>query len=552
MSLRQAAANMIKQRFRLASQTFSSTCGGAATAIPLASRAKFDHGSKDCSWRMNYSHRDPRLWLFVTGNAAIFLGIHSNTVLAKDESVDPDNGTEGAEAVGLRKIEDGSVISNIHTSKWRIFTDKGRDFFLQGKLEEAEKLFLSALQEAKEGFGEREPHVASACNNLAELYRVNKAYNKAEPLYLEAISILEESFGPEDIRVGVAFHNLGQFYIAQRKLEEARTCYERALKIKGRVLGLNHSDYADTMYHLGTVLHLQGKEKDSEALIQDSIRILEDGGLGESMVCVKRMRSLAQMYTKSNRFAEAENVQRKILHIMELTKGWNSMETVITAEGLALILQSAGSLKDAEELLERCLDARKTLLPEDHIQIGANMLHIARVAMINSNQLKKMDTSKAIAELDKARDNLNESIRIARCSLDKSIKKNRKTKSDIGRSCRVPLVIMLQAFDALSLVAIAKQELQESKQDECSPNIEAEDALFRCISAYKEFVTEKSIAELPEVKAEYLKCLKHLISLNGGSSTQTSQQSTRVNLQDLGDEIKRLELELSLSRKRKI
>ncbi|KAM1061149.1 hypothetical protein FF1_025676 [Malus domestica] len=525
MSLRQAAANMIKRRFRLASQTFSSTCGGVVTVIPLASRAKFDHGSKDCSWRMNYSHRDPRLWVFVSGNAAIFLAIHSNTVLAKDESVDPDNGTEGAEVVGLRKIEDGS-----------------------GKLEEAEKLFLSALQEAKEGFGEREPHVASACNNLAELYRVNKAYNKAEPLYLEAISILEESFGPEDIRVGVAFHNLGQFYIAQRKLEEARTCYE----IKGRVLGLNHSDYADTMYHLGTVLHLQGKEKDSEALIQDSIRILEDGGLGESMVCVKRMRSLAQIYTKSNRFAEAENVQRKILHIMELTKGWNSMETVVTAEGLALILQSAGSLKDAEELLERCLDARTTLLPEDHIQIGANMLHIARVAMLNSNQLKKMDTSKAISELDKARDNLNESIRIARCSLDKSIKKNRKIQSDIGRSCRVPLVIMLQAFDALSLVAIAKQELQESKQDECSPNIEAEDALFRCISAYKEFVTEKSVAEFPEVKAEYLKCLKHLISLNSGTSTQRSQQSTRVNLQDLRDEIKHLELELSPSRKRKI
>lgn len=34
-------------------------------------------------------------------------------------------------------------------------------------------------------------------------------------------------------------------------------------------------------------------------------------------------------------------------------QGWNSMETVITAEGLALILQSAGNLKDAEELLER-------------------------------------------------------------------------------------------------------------------------------------------------------------------------------------------------------
>lgn len=31
---------------------------------------------------------------------------------------------------------------------------------------EAEKLFSSALTEAKKGFGERDPHVASACNNL--------------------------------------------------------------------------------------------------------------------------------------------------------------------------------------------------------------------------------------------------------------------------------------------------------------------------------------------------------------------------------------------------
>ncbi|XP_021830932.1 kinesin light chain 3 isoform X1 [Prunus avium] len=560
MFLRQAAANLIKRRFRLPSRTVSSTSG--TTTIPLSSRTKFSyqyHGPKDFSWRMNYSHRDPRVWLFLSGNAAIIFAIHSNTVLAKDVSIESsaENDTEGAEAMGLRKIEDGSVISNIHTSKWRVFTDKGRDLFLQGKLEEAEKLFLLALQEAKEGFGERDPHVASACNNLAELYRVNKAYNKAEPLYLDAISILEESFGPEDIRVGSAFHNLGQFYIVQRKLEEARVCYERALKIKARVLGLNHTDYADTMYHLGMVLHLQGKGKDSEALIQDSIRILEDGGQGESIMCVKRMRYLAQIYMKSNRLEEAEKVQRKILHIMELTKGWNSLDTVITAEGLALILQSSGSLKEAEELLERCLDARKTLLPEDHIQIGANMLHIARVAMLNSNQLKKVDTSKAICELEKARDILNESIRIAQSSLDKSMRQNRKIHSygasgDIGKNFRVALVILLQAFDALGLLAITKQELEESKQDECLPNSEAENALLRCISTYKEFVTEMSIAEFPEVKAEYLKCLKHLLSLNGKSTTQTSQQSTRVNLQDLRDEIKRLELQLSPSRNRKI
>ncbi|XP_056173061.1 uncharacterized protein LOC130139651 isoform X2 [Syzygium oleosum] len=105
----------------------------------------------------------------------------------------------------------------------------------------------------------------------AELYEVMKAFDKAEPLYLEAVNILEESFGPQDIRVGVAFHNFGPFYLAQRKLEEAQIHYE----IRGRVLGYGHPDYADTMYHLGMVLHLQGKQKESEVLIFDSIRILE-------------------------------------------------------------------------------------------------------------------------------------------------------------------------------------------------------------------------------------------------------------------------------------
>ncbi|GKC78708.1 kinesin light chain 3-like protein, partial [Tanacetum coccineum] len=224
-----------------------------------------------------------------TGNsllpaAASFIGLLSlpvAVVLADDEEQ------------GLTKIEDGSVVSNIHTSKWRVFTDNARDLFFQGKLDDAERLFVGALQQAKQGFGQRDPHVASACNNLAELYRVKKAFDKAEPLYLEAISILEESYGHEDIRkpaigigdhpddlhrrlalrlqfcaaadsniirqqvktslvlVGAALHNLGQFYLVEKKLDAAYACYERALKIKRRMLGENHADYAETMYHLG-------------------------------------------------------------------------------------------------------------------------------------------------------------------------------------------------------------------------------------------------------------------------------------------------------------
>ncbi|KAF5747478.1 RNA polymerase-associated protein CTR9 [Tripterygium wilfordii] len=551
MVLRQATFQFLR-RIRPSSSYTSRQITGNALPNSLSNKLKFscklDRGSntrrKNC-W-------NPSLWIVLAGQAATIIGVNANFAIAEDASIESgsENHSEGANS-GLRKIEDGSIISNSHTSKWRIFTDNGREFFLQGKLEQAEQFFSSALQEAKEGFGEKDPHVASACNNLAELYRVKKEFEKAEPLYLEAINILEESFGPEDIRVGAAFHNLGQFYLMQRKLEKALLCYERALKIKGRVLGHAHHDYAETMYHLGTVLHLQGRDKNAEALILDSIQILEEGGEGYSTLCIKRMRYLAQIYLKSNRLAEAENVQRKILHIMEISKGWDSLDTVIAAERQALTLEAIGNLDEAQELLERCLHARKSLLPEDHIQIGGNMLHIARVVMLKANKLSKMQTSEAIAELDKANDLLYNAYRIAWQVLNKVAKQKGNGQiygapGEARRDGHAALVILLQSLDTLGLVEINKQELKAPVEKHSTGN-EAENALLNCISAYKEFANQRLISDHPDVKAQYLSCLKRLSSLiNNGV-----RQSRKHTLQELKDEIQRVEGEVSSQRKKK-
>jgi len=50
---------------------------------------------------------------------------------------------------------------------------------MQRKLVEAEKYLKQALAEAKQGFGEDDPHVAGACNNLAELHRLKKDFHAA-------------------------------------------------------------------------------------------------------------------------------------------------------------------------------------------------------------------------------------------------------------------------------------------------------------------------------------------------------------------------------------
>ncbi|KAF5200058.1 Tetratricopeptide repeat (TPR)-like superfamily protein [Thalictrum thalictroides] len=482
--------------------------------------------------------RDTALWILIYVQAAVFIGTNDTVAYAEDVLQDSgsENSTEEAGSSELRRIEDGSVISNIHTSKWRVYTDNGKKLSMQGKLEEAERYFVLALEEAKEGFGEKEPHVASACNNLAELYRVKKEFGKAEPLYLEAVKILEESYGPDDVRVAAAFHNLGQFYLVQRKLREAHMYYESALKIKGRVLGHGHSDYADTMYHLGTVMYLEGKEGDSDTLIQNSIKILEEGGQGESAICLRRLRYLSQIYLNSNRLTEAENVQRKILQIMELSKGWNSLDTVIAAECLASTLQSTGSLKEAKGLLQQCLDARKARLPEDHIQIGANMLHLARVKMLNSNRSMKIDYSEARGELSEAKVLLHNSIRIAQHHLNGPTTQKRKNPKDEHAS----LLILLQSFNALGALENIKQELEELRMDRSSLP-DAEHAFRQCINVFKEAIQSENLRPIcnsPDVKAEYLSCLKHLTSLKTESAENRTQHSNRTILQELKNEIK--------------
>lgn len=132
---------------------------------------------------------------------------------------------------------DGKLVFS-RCPQWRVFTDLGRELVQQGRLSEAERYFkkvplccsalavledtsltmacrdaaacllrsrvwlpclaatraspqlsclplctTQAVEMAREGFGADDPHVASACNNLAEFYRLRRRYDEAEPLY---------------------------------------------------------------------------------------------------------------------------------------------------------------------------------------------------------------------------------------------------------------------------------------------------------------------------------------------------------------------------------
>ena len=67
----------------------------------------------------------------------------------------------------------------------------------QGRYEEAETLYLQALDMFRQSLGEEHPNVALSLNGLAHIYKSQGRYEEAEPLYLQALNMFRQSLGDE-------------------------------------------------------------------------------------------------------------------------------------------------------------------------------------------------------------------------------------------------------------------------------------------------------------------------------------------------------------------
>ncbi|GJP29703.1 hypothetical protein CLOM_g19329 [Closterium sp. NIES-68] len=358
-------------------------------------------------------------------------------------------GSEGAGPVGsVGAGPVGPAVGNKHTARWRVFTDRGRELFSQGRLRDAERYLQRAVEEAKEGFGPSDPHVASSCNNLAELYRVMGEWAAAERLFLEAAERLRQAEMP--LPLAATLHNLGGLYLQQGKLgqagsdqaqlEKARVCYE----LKAKELGLSHADYANTMFHLAEVFRRLGRWEEAQALLRGSVKILEDsGGSRGTAAMARRMMLLAQMLVQAastppasppsattspapmkeqqhqqhqqqqqqqqgqqrgsmgfsegdiELLREAERLQRRAIHAVEMAEGTEAPSLAGMLASLAATLEKQKRLEEAREFLLRSLHLRQTALGSDHFLVASTLTPLAAVTLqMLTRQRTSADASK--------------------------------------------------------------------------------------------------------------------------------------------------------------
>ena len=261
-----------------------------------------------------------------------------------------------------------------------MFTDIARDLVHAGRRTDAEAYLQKALEAAKRGFGESDPHVASAYQNLAELYRLQKQYHLAGPLYDQALAILGDAYGPRDIRVAFALHNVAGYYFSQRDWDKASQYYEQALAVKVASVGPGHMETANTEFHLAEVRWAQKRYKEAIQLGQKALEGMEQQSASDA-ACLRRRLRVGEWLMAQGEWATAEPLLRKaVLGSSDA----EAMAKVPAAESLARVLKERGKYEEARGVLEDCVERRKVAGGGEHPATAAALRRLAEVYMAES------------------------------------------------------------------------------------------------------------------------------------------------------------------------
>jgi len=179
-----------------------------------------------------------------------------------------------AEPLFLEALEiDKATIGRAHPEYAVCLNNLASLYQDMGRYDEAELLFLEALEIDKATIGTAHPNYASHLNNLAPLYRAMGLYDEAEPLYLEALEIDKATIGTAHPGYAIRLNNLAELYRVMGRYDEAEPLYLEAQEISKATLGTSHPDYATRLNNLARLYEDMGRIAEAIPLIEEALSI---------------------------------------------------------------------------------------------------------------------------------------------------------------------------------------------------------------------------------------------------------------------------------------
>jgi tetratricopeptide (TPR) repeat protein len=155
---------------------------------------------------------------------------------------------------------------------WDQLTTAAHEAHAAGRIARAEVYFKQALTLAEQ-FGEGDPRLPKAINNLAAMYQIQGKYTFAESLYKRALDFNRRLYGRDHPDVALNLHNLAVLYCAKSRFAEAEPIFREAIAITEGALGPAHPSLVSTLRNLAALLRRTNREGEASALEDRARRI---------------------------------------------------------------------------------------------------------------------------------------------------------------------------------------------------------------------------------------------------------------------------------------
>jgi CHAT domain-containing protein len=312
-----------------------------------------------------------------------------------------------------------------------------------GDLRKAEEIDLRAIAIAERTHETESILYSDLLNNLGDVYRQKHDYAGAERLFLRSLALGEKLRGANSYYVSTAFQNLGIIEREAKHYAEAESYYERALAIRERVLGSDHPDIAQLLNNLANIYHAIGDDDRSLEMHFRALRIWEANGGAYMRGTLLSVGNIARTYAARGDIDKAIAFQRRVDSIIEtqlslnLAVGSERQKMALvdsiaerTDRTISLHLREAPTNPDAAALAAlvllqrkgRVLDAMADTLaaartriadPADQAlvdQLTATAAQLSRVALSRPEQMSPDEKRKAVAELERRKEELEAAL----------------------------------------------------------------------------------------------------------------------------------------------
>lgn len=169
------------------------------------------------------------------------------------------NNFDEAVKMYLRVLDAREVVGSDHDIVLRAHACLGAVYAMQGKLSEAEDIYLQALSSNAELYGPESYKVLITGEALAYIYCKQQRFDEAERLLTKSIVGLERLFGASHVETLKATSDLGNVYYRQGSFAKAEELFDGALIGREKVYGIMDSRTLRSLRRLADAYSKQGK-----------------------------------------------------------------------------------------------------------------------------------------------------------------------------------------------------------------------------------------------------------------------------------------------------